>query len=530
MEYRNNMRKFDLIERMLEEGKQLDRNVQYPSIIDIHPVLNSCNLKCKWCIGGASASAQSIKQYYANFDDFKPILDNIFDPSMIENHPKEIHICGNNSEPLLNVEFVKKTILYLRGKCKIKIITNGILLDKYMNELPFVDKINISVDVLSEKEFIEKKGGTKREYKAIFDNIRKISEMRIRKKLNMPILYSSFVIDGDYSLKKYNTTISKLKEIGVNHVQIRRNYYSENVDGLLEKKIELLKNKYNTTNSEYIDYNADTINTFDIKFNEKVERQQSNQDCYALYMWPAISANGRIYPCAHVANEENNDKGMSLIPDNNYNDLIRKYWCDKRTFKCNFSEYCPSNLNFLNTKLREHFKHIKINSNNIVFENERIKLEDINMMAFGKLIPSYIAVNVKRDSVVVLVKKEEKLLVTKNYRFLINKNSIELPAGEIEENESIINAAKREVLEETGIQIKNEQIISMIHPSNGITNQQIYIVFAEYESGNLKKQEDEIVNVYWMKKQEIENKIKNGEITDGPSIVSISFLNSMEAK
>ena len=134
----------------------------------------------------------------------------------------------------------------------------------------------------------------------------------------------------------------------------------------------------------------------------------------------------------------------------------------------------------------------------------------------------YNVVHFKNESVVAVVKKGNCFLMVDAYRYPIEKVQTEFPAGSIEDGESPEEAAKREVLEETGIEISCKNISYSFYPSNGITDQKIHIIFAEYEKGELTSQ-DEILTCYWMEEDKLIEKVLAGEITDALTLAALLY-------
>jgi len=115
--------------------------------------------------------------------------------------------------------------------------------------------------------------------------------------------------------------------------------------------------------------------------------------------------------------------------------------------------------------------------------------------------------------------KNNKLIVTKEYRIPLFGYEYALPAGLMDKDESIEETTKRELLEETGYSVKNIISISpFVYSSSGLTNESISIVMVEVdknkrESQRLESTED--ITVFSLNKREIRelmNKAKQKQI------------------
>ena len=102
-------------------------------------------------------------------------------------------------------------------------------------------------------------------------------------------------------------------------------------------------------------------------------------------------------------------------------------------------------------------------------------------------------------AIIVAIRKDDKLLMAQHNRH--EKIRYALIAGFVEPGESIEEAVHREVLEEVGIKIKNLKY--MKSQSWPFPNSLMLGFTAEYDSGEIKVDGDEIVRAKWFKKDEI---------------------------
>ena len=123
----------------------------------------------------------------------------------------------------------------------------------------------------------------------------------------------------------------------------------------------------------------------------------------------------------------------------------------------------------------------------------------------------------QRAALLVVYKGE--VLLTKQYRLLINRISLEIPGGRVEENEDPREAARRECLEETGVNCSTLKPLIYYHPSLDVIKNYTWIYFSEDVGEIIQIKEDQRV---WFSLDRCINMIFAGEsILDGLSILAL---------
>lgn len=79
----------------------------------------------------------------------------------------------------------------------------------------------------------------------------------------------------------------------------------------------------------------------------------------------------------------------------------------------------------------------------------------------------------------LVVVREGEVLLTKQYRLLINDISLEIPGGRVAEEESPDDAARRECLEETGVKCSALKPLIFYHPSLDVIKNFTWIFYTE---------------------------------------------------
>ena len=121
----------------------------------------------------------------------------------------------------------------------------------------------------------------------------------------------------------------------------------------------------------------------------------------------------------------------------------------------------------------------------------------------------------------VLLLKDEKILLVKQFRYLYGQPIYEIPAGKLNEGEDPKIAAVRELEEETGFKAELSHLLD-IYPTPGYTDEIIHIYFAEnYVVTNQKLDEDEFLNYCFIDIKTVLKMIENGEIKDAKTIIAL---------
>ena len=127
----------------------------------------------------------------------------------------------------------------------------------------------------------------------------------------------------------------------------------------------------------------------------------------------------------------------------------------------------------------------------------------------------------------VLVVKDGKILLEKQFRYPYNEIIWEIPAGKRDKGEDFIVTARRELEEETGYVAENLVEMCKYLPSPGYTDEVIGIFKAEGLSlGKTNFDEGEDIDAEWISEEKVFEMIKSGEIRDGKTLVALLWYKS----
>jgi ADP-ribose diphosphatase len=127
------------------------------------------------------------------------------------------------------------------------------------------------------------------------------------------------------------------------------------------------------------------------------------------------------------------------------------------------------------------------------------------------------------SAVIMPVDKKNRILLVKQYRLPVGDYLWELSAGRLDPGEKPLQAAKRELIEETGYRAKKWKMLAEFYASPGFLAEKMTIYLATgLTEGEKKPMEDERIETRWFTPKEIDKAIESGKILDAKT--QIGFL------
>jgi len=141
-----------------------------------------------------------------------------------------------------------------------------------------------------------------------------------------------------------------------------------------------------------------------------------------------------------------------------------------------------------------------------------------------------IVVNPDAAAVVPML-DDGRVIMVRQYRKSAEKTLLEIPAGKIDPGELPLEAAYRELREETGYRCTDMALLFSMRVSPGFSTEVIHIYVARGLSpGQTDFDEDEFVETDAVPLSELIGRINRGEIEDGKSIAGLLAVAMQETE
>ena len=161
----------------------------------------------------------------------------------------------------------------------------------------------------------------------------------------------------------------------------------------------------------------------------------------------------------------------------------------------------------------------------VVYESDYVCLYvDRVKLSSGNIIEKYHQVHYPHPAVcIVIFNEKDEILMIHEKRYTLGKLEWEIPAGKVEENEDIRDAAIREAMEETGCSLKDLKYLCSQNPANGMSDCIVHVFAGRVESEGKIQDSDEVFDKRWMSIDQAKDLLKKNETMDGVSILAILY-------
>lgn len=163
-------------------------------------------------------------------------------------------------------------------------------------------------------------------------------------------------------------------------------------------------------------------------------------------------------------------------------------------------------------------------SSEVRYDNPWIEVAEHQVINPGGGEGIYGKVHFKNQAVgVIPIDDEGNTWIVGQHRYTLDQFSWEIPEGGAPYNEDILEAAKRELKEETGLSAKSWELILTMHNSNSVTDEIAYVFLAKDLSlgpSELDESESDL-QIKKITFSEAIQMVMDGQITDSMSVAGL---------
>jgi ADP-ribose pyrophosphatase len=169
-------------------------------------------------------------------------------------------------------------------------------------------------------------------------------------------------------------------------------------------------------------------------------------------------------------------------------------------------------------------KETKINSK-VVYKGDFLDVRKDNVLLPNGKKGNREWINHPGASVVIPVFPDGKIALIRQFRYAAGSEFIELPAGKLDQGESPLECAKRELEEEIGYKSNKIEFIANIYPAIGFANEKMNLFLAtDLVQTKQNKDEDEFIDLIPTNLEEALELVWSNKITDVKTIIGILWF------
>ncbi|MFA5159143.1 MAG: NUDIX hydrolase [Candidatus Omnitrophota bacterium] len=170
-------------------------------------------------------------------------------------------------------------------------------------------------------------------------------------------------------------------------------------------------------------------------------------------------------------------------------------------------------------------KKYRVFEKKVIYSKGPIRLIECKVRTpYGKVLLRQV---LEHPGCVVIIPRmdEGKYILVRQYRFPLEKHLWEFPAGGREPGETFAHAARRELMEEIGMEPEKLEKLLEFYPTPGVSGEKMHVFLAwGLKPAVAQKDEDEDFELGTFSLSEISRMIRREEIVDGKTLIGFFYL------
>ena len=131
-------------------------------------------------------------------------------------------------------------------------------------------------------------------------------------------------------------------------------------------------------------------------------------------------------------------------------------------------------------------------------------------------------------AVIAALTEDNKLVMVRQYRKPADKVMLEVPAGKIDPGEKPLEAAVRELKEETGYTAAKVEFLTQFYPSVGYSEEVLYLYLCTgLTPGETNFDENEAIDIEEVELDRLFKMAMSGEIDDAKTLIAILMVKAL---
>ncbi|OYT51214.1 MAG: NUDIX hydrolase [Desulfurococcales archaeon ex4484_204] len=164
---------------------------------------------------------------------------------------------------------------------------------------------------------------------------------------------------------------------------------------------------------------------------------------------------------------------------------------------------------------------VRVISEEVLCEGKRVRLIQKRMVINGREVVRDV-VDFGEAVAIVPVLDDGRVVMLRQYRAPVNEWVYEVPAGRVEPGEDVIDAARRELIEETGYEASDIRRVVSIYTAPGYSNEVLHICIARgLTYVGARPEPGELIEIVELPLMDAIAKVLRCRVSDAKTLISL---------